>query len=1027
MKKTIITVLCTMLAITSLLAQNTVKGSVSDKNGLSIPGAMVLDKTTGRWAVTDTNGNFSLDGASKGDNIEVTCMGFTLQNFILEGLEPLAITMKDDALQLEETVVIGYGTVKKKDLTGAVGVIDNQSINQQRVTQLSQALQGSVPGLRVSRSSGMPGASASLQIRGVTSINGSEPLILVDGMAVNSLDNVATEDVEQITVLKDAASASIYGARAAAGVILVTTKNAAEGDLSISYNGEYTLNTATTWAKYLTDPINYMAMFNEYKWNDAGNVTGGEYNTYSEDYIRDYMTKNAVDPIEYPDFNWKDAILDNTSSRTKHSVSMAYGNNIVKTRVSGSYEYNDALYNNYDYNRLMARMRNTVKVSRHLSADVDFSFKRSVKNTPISVPIRAALSYPSIYLGEYPDGRVAPSKNGSNTLAVINEGGSDKTTTDYITAKFALTYTPVDDLNITAAFTPTFATTKEKVFSKAVPYYDAYDTDVLLGYVSGHQTTDLTEYRNDAQSYEFQVVANYSKEFASAHNLNIMAGYEQYAYHHESLSVGTANMELSGYPYLKLGNKDNLSTSGDAYSNAYNSFFGRAMYNYKNRYYIQGNIRADGSSRFARKYRWGVFPSGSVGWVISNEEFMKDIKPISYFKLRASLGTLGNERIGNYLYQANVDLHKSIMFDGTGSAATSQLAAAQENASVGDITWETTWTYDVGFDASFFDSRLSLTADYYYKQTKDMLLAIQIPEFTGFDSPTINAGTMHTNGWELKIDWHDRIGEVSYSVGANISDSKSIVDNLNGGISFASSETKIIKEGVEYQSWYGYRSDGIIQSREQLNGLPTQLIAAISPGDIGYKDISGADGAPDGKISGDYDRTILGSSMPHYIYGGYANVGWRGLSFGILVSGVGYQNARLSEVAARPFMSQWLASPAMLLDENGNRRYWSVYNTDEQNASAKYPRLSYTAGEKNNYEMSDFWLFDGSYFRVKNINLGYTFPSKTLKKSGIKGLKVYASVDDPFCFSHYPNGWDPEQTTSSYIARTYTFGIDLKF
>ena len=1024
MKHSFISAICALMIGMPLFAQSPVKGRVTDKGGVTLPGVMILDKTSGKWAVSDVNGEFRLDEASKGDALEISCMGFATTNLVYQGEASLNVTMTDDALELEESVVIGYGSVKKKDLTGAVGVIDSKVLESQSTTQLSQSLQGSVPGLAVTRSSSMPGASASVQVRGVTSINGSSPLILVDGMAVSSIDEVSNDDVEQITVLKDAASASIYGARAAAGVILITTKNAKEGDLHINYNAEYTLNTATTWAEYLNDPVNYMTMFNEYKWNDAGNGEGGDYQTYPKDYIENYLANSAVDPVEYPNYDWKKALIHKTSGRQKHNLSLAYGNDAIKTRISATYENNDALYDHSNYERMMARVRNTIKLNKRLSADADFSVKYSIKNDPTSNPISAANMYPSVYLGEYPDGRIAPGKAGSNMLAILREGGYNKNQQAYLTGKLALSYKLLDNLDITASFTPTYTITKQKIFNKAVPYYDYNDAAVVLGYVVNHQTTDLTEKRNDAYSFEFQTVANYETRIADAHNINLMAGYEQYSYTHEALSVVTNGMAISSFPYMDLANKDNLATGGDAYQNAYRSFFGRLMYNYLSRYYVQANIRTDGSSRFAKKYRWGVFPSVSLGWVVSNEKFMQNIESLTYLKLRASLGTLGNERIGNYPYQSSVNFHKSVMFDGTGSNVTSQMAAAQEAAAVEDITWETTWTYDLGADASFLDNRLAFSGDYFYKETKDMLLDVQIPAFTGFESPTVNAGTMHTNGWEIKVDWHDKVGDFTYGVGFNLSDSKSVMGDLKGTTFFGD---KIIREGEEYNSWYGYRCNGIVLTDEQLANGAKQLISTLGPGDLQYKDISGTDGAADGKISADYDKVILGSSLPHFLYGGYINVGWKGFSLSVLMNGVGKKKSLLSESMVRPFVSQWLSAPAVLLNSDGSRNYWSVYNTDEQNAAARYPRLCYTSAEKNNYQMSDYWLIDGSYFRVKNINLGYTVPSSVIKKYGIKGLRMYLNIEDPICINNYLKGWDPEQSTGSYISRAYTVGFDIKF
>ena len=329
MKKSILSLLLAcFLQINLAFAQNVMKGVVSDANG-PLVGVVIHDKDNAKGTTSDMSGKYALNGAESGHTIEFRYLGYVTETVVWDGKSVVNIKLKEDAVQLEETVVIGYGSVKKKDLTGAVGVINSSLIEKQSTSQLSQSLQGLIPGLTVPRSSSMPGASATVQVRGVTTMSDSSPLILVDGMMVSSLDNIASEDVQQITVLKDAASASIYGARAAAGVILITTKEATEGQLSIGYNGEISLSSPTEFPKFLTDPYHYMTMYNEWSWNDAGNPAGGEFANYSQDYIDNYATNNRYDPIQYPIYDWKDAILSNTAMRHKHNLTMTYGNKVI--------------------------------------------------------------------------------------------------------------------------------------------------------------------------------------------------------------------------------------------------------------------------------------------------------------------------------------------------------------------------------------------------------------------------------------------------------------------------------------------------------------------------------------------------------------------------------------------------------------------------------------------------------------------------------------------------------------------------
>lgn len=1028
MKIRLLSLLAILLLLpVSVFAQESVTGTVSDSNG-PLAGVMVLNKDNGKWASTDLDGNYTISEIKKGQILEFSFMGYITKKEVWNGQHPYNVLLMEDAMELEETVVIGYGSVKKKDLTGAVGVVNDKIIGQQSTSQLSQSLQGVIPGLSVTRSSSMPGASATIKVRGITTMSDSSPLILVDGMAVSSLDNVPTEDVRQITVLKDAASAAIYGARAASGVILITTKEASEGQLQIGYNGEVSVITPTEFPSYRTGVKEYMEDYNEWAWNDAGNPEGGEYAGYSKELIDNYMSNNAYDPITYPNYDWKSAILKKASMRHKHNVTMTYGNKVIKSRTSASYENADALYKGLSHERLSLRSRNTIKFSEKWSGALDFSFRQATKKDPHSgSPIKAANMYPSIYAGLYPDGRIAPGKEGSfsNTLGALLEGGNKTNVATMASAKISLSYKPVEGLDITANFTPTYSFVKTKDMQKAVPVYDAYDTDVILGYVSGYTANALSELRSDAKTFETQVIATYDKTFAKKHNFNVMAGYEDYMYTYEKLTADTNEMELSMFPYMDLANKNSLNVGGSSYQNAYRSFFGRIMYNYDNRYYLQLNARGDASSRFHKDYRWGFFPSASLGWVVTNEKFMSNVNWLNHLKLRASVGSLGNERIGNYPYQTYITFNKAIMYDSAGTSPVSTMTGAQADYAYKNIHWEKTWSWDAGIDATFLDNRLDFSADYYYKKTTDMLLAVAIPSFTGYSAPDRNAGTMNTRGWEVKLGWADSIGDFSYAVSVNLSDYKSVMGDLGGKQVFNSNGT-IITEGEEYCAWYGYKASGLFQNAEEISNSAL-LVSSVKPGDVKYKDISGPEGTPDGIINDTHDRTILGSSLPHYIYGGSINLGWKGISFSVLFNGVGHQLSRLTEDMVRPLESQWLPSPSVIRNSDGSRNYWSVYNTDEENLKAKYPRLSHSSGEYNNYKMSDYWLKNSAFLRVKNINLGYTFPKALISKVNLKGLRVYFNVDDPFCFDNYLKGWDPEAGASTYIARTWTFGLDLKF
>lgn len=1011
-----LTIICSVPAWAQ--SQTAVTGTVVDETDEPMPGVLVSLPSLKKQAVTDLDGNFNLGPAPAGTALEVTFTGYKKYETQWKG-QPLAIKMEPSAEMLEETVVIGYATVKKKDLTGAVGAVGADRLAQQSAPNISTALQGAMPGVNISRSGSMPGSGGTITIRGITTMSDNSPLILVDGTPVNDLDNINPDDVQQISVLKDAAAASIYGSRAAAGVILVTTKQAAEGDLRITYNGEISLQQASSLPDYVTDPLRYMAIINETRWNEAGNPEGGQYPTYAQSYMDQYLQNNFYNPIDFPVYNWRDAILRSTAPRTKHNLSLAYGNKTVKTRISMSYEDTEALYKGSNHERIFVRANNMLNLANNFTATVDLSMKHAVKHDPHSgSPLRAALMYPDIYLGAYPDGRVAYGQSGGNTYAAFMYGGKKETSNDYLTGKLALTYKPFKFLSIQGTLTPTLSFTKTKDMKKAIPVYDAFDTDQRIGFVSGYETNELSEVRATGVSMEKSLIVYYMQDFG-LNSLSAMAGYEDYTYTYEKVTAGSSEMTLGDYPYLDLANKNHLTVGGSSYQNAYRSFFGRVMYNYDHRYFLQANIRGDGSSRFNKKYRWGWFPSASIGWRLSQEKFMADLMPtISNVMIRASYGSLGNERIGNYPYQASITLSNAIMFGSAGS--TAQTAGAQVRLDVPDITWESTHTWDAGIDISMLNSRLDFTADVYYKKTKDMLLAMAIPLFPGYTAPEVNAGDMNTRGWEVKVGWNDRIGrDWGYGVSFNLSDAKSKMGNLGGKIMY--SGNCIIREGDEYMAFYGYRADGLYQTADDVANSPS-LMAGVGPGDVRYKDLSGSDGTPDGSIDASHDREVLGSSLPHMVFGGTLYATWKGLRLTMAFNGVGKQKVRLTEDMVR--QKSFLAAPEIIM---GN--YWSVYNTPEQNLAAKYPRLNSATADKNNYQMSDYWLMDGSFFRMKTINLSYTFPKHIYKAIRLSDLRIYFNVEDPFCIHHYPKGWDPEVSTSgsNYIARTYTFGLNFSF
>lgn len=999
--------------------QKQVSGVVVDTNGDPVIGANIVEKGTTNGTISDLEGRFHLN-AAPGTTLVITYIGYIPQEVKVDGRSSLTITLHEDSEVLDEVVVIGYGTMRKKDLTGAVTAVKGDELASRKTTQLSTALQGAIAGVTVTRDNNAPGAAAgSIRVRGVTTIGDTSPLVIIDGVP-GSINDVNPNDVESMSVLKDAASASIYGSRAAAGVILITTKRAQEKSLSINYNFEYGLEIPTRQPEYV-GVKRFLETTNELRYND--NKTGGWNQAYSEEDINNWEKNNLTDPDKYPMTDWKGLIMKGSAPRQTHTISVAGGSKAVKSNASFVYDKVDGLYADRYYERFMIRANNDFTVNKYLGATLDFNFKRTKNHQPYYSPFSNMRLAPMIYPAVWANGEYANGKNGNNPYALVNSGGFKDEWYNQVGGRAAINITPLDGLKISGVIAPNYSFEKKKHFRKAVTYSLEDDPNMVGGYMEGYNTTKLSENRNDNYNVTIQGIVNYMKTFGK-HDLNLMAGYETYYSFGENLGASRDQYELENFPYLNVGPLDLRDNSGSATELSYRSWFGRVAYNFDNRYLLQANIRYDGSSRFHSDYRWGAFPSFSAGWVISEEAFMKnaDIDWLSFLKLRASYGTLGNERItdkdGNalyYPYQAFINF-SDVLFYNNGSVVP-ELSAAQWAYAVENISWETTSSVDIGLDATFFNNRLRFTADYYKKQTKDMLLALEIPDYVGFDNPQRNTGKMYTNGYDLELAWNDRVGDLTYSVSANFSDFVSKMGDL-GGTQFLGDQVKF--KDSEFNEWYGYLSDGLMLTEEDLNG--PKLNNNVQLGDIKYKDVSGPDGVPDGIISPEYDRVLLGGSLPRFQYGGTLNLGYKGFDFSVAFQGIGRRNTRLSTAMVQPLKDNWGNTPAII---DGN--YWTEKNTEAQNAQAFYPRLTY-ANNAVNYTMSDYWMFNGRYFRLKNLTVGYTLPVAWTEKVTIKQARIYVAANDLFCISKYPKGWDPEMGSSAYpITTSLLFGLSVKF
>lgn len=983
-----------------------ISGKVVDANREPIIGANVVEKGTTNGITTDIEGRFSLNVAQNAV-LKVSYIGYNTQEIAINGKEQIIIKLTEDLQNLDEVVVIGYGTARKIDLTGSTSSLSGNKLQMKNTPQLSNQLQGQMAGVQITRSSGDPTAGASIRVRGVTTMSTNDPLVIVDGVP-GDINDIAPEDVKDIQVLKDAASAAIYGSRAAAGVILITTKRAMNKEFHLSYNGEYGINTPTAKPKF-ANAVQWMSGYNELAYNDGASSL---HSAYSEDVINNYAQLRADDPDRYADTDFMNLGLKSNTHHQRHSLSLSGGSEKLKTNFSLNYYDSETLIDTKNYERFNIRTNNDYTINNWIHANVDLNLLYSNASEP-HASIGDLMARAPIYNAYWSDGRFADGKDGDNPIAQRELSGSMKKQNYRIGGKIQLDITPLKGLTLTAIAAPQYNFYKGKDHKKK---YDVYriSGDVIPG--TGYAATSLNETRNDAHSLTMQFYGNYKLDF-KRHSIGLMAGYEDYSYNWENEGASRTNYSLVNYPYLNLGPEDYQYNSGNAGHNAYRSFFGRIMYSWADRYILQTNIRSDGSSRFADGHRWGTFPSISAGWVISEEPwFNKNI--VDYLKLRGSIGQLGNERIGSeFPYQANLNFGTGFLPNASTGLSDVVQTAYQANYAFNAITWETTTTYGIGADITLLDNRLRTSADYYYKKTTDMLMEVGFPSYFGYNAPQNNAADMNTKGWDLEFSWNDQINDFRYGASFNLSDYRSKMgymaerQKIDGAM--------ITEEGSYYNEWYGYKNLGIILNDAAMLDENGNKIAVLTnndkPGNIRYMDIDG-----DGKITASNDRVRLGNSLPELQYGGSLWAEWKNFDFNLSFQGVGHQLIYWTW-AITPFEFQAYACPLPLIEN-----HWSPTATDAENAKAKYPKL--TTNSANIYAQSDFYLFNGAYMRIKNITLGYTIPSKITKKFFVNKLRVYLSINDLPAFSKYPEGYDPEWGRSSdLLLSSYIFGLNVSF
>lgn len=1003
----------TMICVISLSAQNrTVTGRVLDASSQPIPGAAIIEEGTQNGITSDENGQFSISLPNTDVVVEISCLGYVSQKLTIHpNQNSVLVSLIEDLLSLEETVVVGYGTQRKVDLTGSVQSVTSEQITKRNAPNVSNALQGIVPGLSAVQTSGQPGEDgATLRVRGTGSLNSSSsPLILIDGV-VGDINRLDMSTVESISVLKDAASASIYGSRASNGVILITTKRGEKGKPKVSYNGYAGINVPTNIPEPASS-IEYMEATNKARANNDQDPM------FSEEVINIYKTEGA-DNYNYYDTDWKDLLLKDNAFVQNHSVSISGGSENIRYFADASYYYQDGIIDNNDFTNMTLRLNTDADITKWLRVGIDVNIRKSNELNPSQ---NSATSLISSVIGNIPttqaicnDGTWGDGMNGYNPIAIVKDGGKSKTKSPELGVKGYVELTPINGLDLMASYSHRKV---ETISDRFINTYDTYERGVYKTTwpASGKQKTE-----GYARTFynQLNLQASYEKTLGD-HYFKVMGGMQTEEVLNHNFSTGRYGYNYDGFTEISNGDVSTAYNSGTSSEWAMLSYLGRINYNFKDRYLLEMNGRWDASSRFKEGNRWGFFPSISAGWRVSEEKFFESLKTtINNLKIRASYGTLGNQDIGGYYpYAATIESSNSYIYYFNKELVSGVAQVAVSNP---DISWEKSHQFDVGFDLGMFSSRLDFSFDYYVKNVTDMLQKFAIPYFVGLDAAYQNAGKMRNNGWEVQVTWRDKIGsDFSYSVTGILQDVKNKIIDLYGNEYITS--YAITTEGHPINSWYGYKSDGYFQSREEIDAYPVYNGNKdnYKPGYIKYLDISGPDGEPDGEITSD-DRAIIGDPQPRYEFSLNLGAEWKGFDLSIFFQGVGKKDILYDGSMARPFY----VGASLLKCHLDN---WS-----EDNRDAKFPLLLIDGNRNNpNNITSDFWMKSGAYLRLKNLVLGYTIPAKITNKWGVDRIRMYLSGQNLFTICNAYEGYDPESSVSGGafypIMKTFTFGVNLTF
>ncbi len=993
-----------LIAIRSLLNNTfqdiTIKGRVTDSKGSPLSNVSVFNDK-GEGVYTNENGEYAI-AASENGKLTFSYVGFVSQSIQIKGQTTISISLQASNNELSDVVVVGYGTQSRRKITGAVSTVSGETLNQRVATNPATLLQGQLPGLQVIQGSGEPGAeNVNFRIRGVGTFSGagSTPLIIVDGLP-GSITALNPNDIESISVLKDAASAAIYGSRGANGVIVVKTKKGGNG-FSLSYNYNLGITNATSLPDVITNSAEYMELYNEARTNS------GLQPQYTQAQIDLY--RNATDRVLYPNYNWMNDLFK-TAIVQNHYLNLSGGKDGTSYHLGIGLTDQPGTMIGFDFKKYTLDFGLSSKINKRITIGSNIQMQYGNKNNPrqgAGDQFLSTLAQSPLYPPRAPDGRwikrAFPNEQGNkNSIAIVHEGATRQTETYYLQGNLNMEVQLFKGLSWETRAGANYSAGKFNDFRPTVQLFYYNDMSPAGNLDVGSPGLEIG--RDDNIYTVFYSQLNYKRSFGE-HAINGFAGYQEE--HNVFSNVGAFRNQYTTnlLRELNAGPTAGMTNSGTSNEWALRSYYGNVNYDYQDKYLIGFSLRNDGTSRLPSSTRRGWFYSASAAWRLSNENFLMNVKWLNDLKIRASYGKLGNQNIGIYPYQATLQ-NRDYVFNGAVQPGYSASTLVDPS-----LIWESSSVFDIGLDLTAFNNKLTVTADWYNKYTYDILRTAQIPLWVGLNPPTINNGAVRDKGFELAIQYRDQINkDLGYFIGGNIQRYRNSLEDYGSTDIFA---RNIRKEGMELDAYYLYQWDGIFQSQDEIDKSPTQPVTP-RPGDLKIRDIDG------NGIINDQDRTRVDGKYPSFQYAMNMGLTFRQFDFSAQLYGSAGQKIYVNGWGIEPFRQGSLPTTDW-------RNRWTP-----DNPSQTMPRIYVADGYApvQSYA-STYFLKEASFMRLKNIQLGYTLPGAILKKLTMKSARLYFTADNVFTISKFP-GLDPERVgDGNYVTypqlRTFTFGAMVQF